>query len=314
MKEKRQSVMNTPVTVVIPTLNAGRLLPRIFQSLKKQTVPCETVVIDSSSSDNTRALAQSFGAKTVTIRQEDFDHGATRSLAAQYAQGDIVIYVTQDAVPADEHALEKLIEPFRNPQVGAAYGRQLPDPDASPFAAHMRLFKYPAGARLKSMQDKDKYGIETPFLSDSFSAYRKEALQKIGFFKHGIIFGEDVHAGARLLLAGYQIAYVPEAAVYHSHNHTMAEECKRYFDTAVFYRSEAWLGEAFGGNNGEAWRYIRSEFAYLLKLKDWLRLIEFFPRTALRVVGFGLGSSYRILPRAVCRRLSANPGWWDAKQ
>ncbi len=306
--------MSEPVTVVIPTLNAEFHILRLIKALKEQTLPCEILIIDSSSSDRTAAAAESAGAKTVIIRQEDFDHGGTRSLAAQYAQGDIIVYLTQDAVPADRHALEKLIEPFRNPQVGAAYGRQLPNPDASPFAAHMRLFKYPAEARLKSIQDRDKYGIETPFLSDSFSAYRKEALLKIGLFKQGIIFAEDVYAGARLILAGYQIAYTPEAAVYHSHDHTMVEECKRYFDTAVFYKSEAWIGEAFGGNNGEAWRYIKSEFTYLLKQRDWLRLIEFFPRTALRVIGFGLGNSYQILPGAVCKRLSANPGWWERRK
>jgi rhamnosyltransferase len=304
-------VMSAPVTVIIPTLNAGPRFRGLLQALKEQTVPCEVLVIDSSSSDDTVAIAGSFGAETISVRREDFDHGGTRNLGAQYARTDIIVYLTQDAVPADGQSLGNLVEPLMDPQVGASYGRQLPNPDASPFAAHMRLFKYPAEPCVKSARDRDKYGIETPFLSDSFSAYRKAALQEVGLFKRGILFAEDVHAGARLILAGYRIAYAPEAKVYHSHNHTMAEECKRYFDTAVFYQSEAWIGEAFGGNTGEAWRYVASEFSYLRKQDKPLLLLQFFPRNALRVLGYALGRLHRILPRAACRRFSVNPGWWD---
>jgi rhamnosyltransferase len=302
--------MNKPVTVIIPTLNAGQYLPRLLQALRGQTVSFETLIIDSSSSDNTAAIAESFGAKIITIRREDFDHGGTRSLAVQQAGGDIIVFLTQDAMPANERAVENLIRPFERAEVGAAYGRQLPGPGASLFAEHIRLFKYPEAACVKSAADCDTYGIETPFLSDSFSAYRKKALQEIGLFKRGIIFAEDVYAGAKLILAGYSLAYVPEAAVYHSHNHTMAEECRRYFDTAVFYETEDWIGKAFGRNSGEAWRYMKSEFTYLRKHGNSFIIFEFFPRTALRVIGYGLGRCHRVLPRGLCRRLSAHPGWW----
>jgi rhamnosyltransferase len=301
------------VTVVIPTLNAGHQFSRLLQALREQTVQCETLVIDSSSSDNTVQIAESFGVRTITIRREDFDHGGTRSFAVQHTEGDFIVFLTQDAMPANEHAVENLIRPFARAEVGATYGRQLPGPGASPFAEHVRLFKYPARARVKSAADRETYGIETPFLSDSFSAYRKKALQEIGLFRHGIIFAEDVYAGAKLLLAGYSIEYVPDATVYHSHNHTMLEECKRYFDTAVFYETENWIGKAFGGNNGEAWRYLKSEFTYLRNHGNSFILFEFFPRNALRVIGFGLGRWHRALPKGICRRLSAHPGWWGVR-
>ena len=306
--------MSARVTVAIPTLNAGHCLQRLLPALQEQTIPCEIIIIDSSSSDDTVGIAESYGTKIITIKREDFDHGGTRNLAVQSAQGEFVIFFTQDAVPANEHAVENLIEPFRNERTGAAYGRQLPNPDASLLAKHMRLFKYPAQPRLKSAQDKDKYDVETPFLSDSFSAYRKKALLEIGLFKQGILFAEYVHAGARLILAGYVIAYAPDAAVYHSHNHTMVEECRRYFDTGVFYRSEAWIGEAFGGNRREAWAYTSSEFSYVREYGNVLQLMELFPRTALRAIGFLLGRWHRILPRGLCRRLSAHPSWWGRKQ
>ena len=305
--------MSLLVTVAIPTLNAGQDLPRLLRALKEQSVSYELLVIDSSSSDDTAKLARSSGATVISIVRQDFDHGASRNLAVQNAKGDFIVFLTQDAIPANEHALENLIKPFSDARVAAAYGRQLPDHGATLYAEHLRLFKYPAEARVKGLKDRGTYGIETPFLSDSFSAYRKDALQRIGSFKSGIIFAEDVHAGARLILAGHMIAYVADATVYHSHNHTLLDELKRYFDTAMFYTSEAWIGKAFGGNMGEAWRYTCSEFIYVGKHGNWIQALECFPRTALRVIGFLLGRWYRLLPKDLCKRLSAHPGWWERK-
>ncbi len=305
--------MSALVTVAIPTLNAGRDFTRLLRALKEQTISYELLVIDSSSSDGTDEIAKSFGATVITIGRQNFDHGATRNQAVQSAKGDFIVFLTQDAVPANEHALENLLKPFSNASVAATYGRQLPNRGATLFAEHLRLFKYPAEARIKGLQDKNTYGIETPFMSDSFAAYRKDALQQIGLFKRGIIFAEDVHAGARLILVGYLIAYAPDAAVFHSHNHTVLDELRRYFDTAMFYKSEAWIGEAFGGNMGEAWRYTWSEFLYVGKRGNLLQALECFPRTALRGIGFLLGRWHRQLPKSLCRRLSAHPGWWEEK-
>ncbi len=306
--------MNTSVTVSVPTLNAARSLPRMLRALNGQTVSNDILIIDSSSSDDTKRIAESFGARVMTIKREDFDHGATRNVAVREARGDIIVFLTQDAVPANERALEELIRPFSDARVAATYGRQLPNPGASVFAEHLRLFKYPAQARVKGLQNKTELGIETPFLSDSFSAYRKDALLEIGMFKQGIIFAEDVHAGARIILAGGLIAYVPDAMVYHSHDHTLRDELKRYFDTAVFYRIESWIGKTFGGNKGEAWRYTKSELWFLRKHHNGFILLQFFLRTTLRFLGFALGLWHSVLPSSVCRRLSAHPDWWNKKR
>lgn len=41
--------------------------------------------------------------------------------------GEIMILLTQDAIPADEHLIENLIKPFEDEEVCAAYGRQMAD-------------------------------------------------------------------------------------------------------------------------------------------------------------------------------------------
>lgn len=303
--------MKQAVSLIIPTLNAESFLPELFRALQRQTVPFEILIIDSSSTDDTVRFAQSFGAKTLVIKQEDFDHGGTRNLAIGRVKGDIIVFLTQDSVPTNARAVENLILSFDDARIGAAYGRQLPRQDADPFAAHMRLFKYPAQSCVKSAKDKNLYGIDTPALSNSFAAYRKIALEKIGLFKNGTLFAEDVQAGAKLLLSGYHLAYVAEACVYHSHNHSMIEECKRYFDNGVFYQIEKWIRNEFGGNQGEGWRYVRSEFRYLLQNGYYHLFPQAVLRDFFRLAGYGLGLNHRILPRTFCRTMSTNKTWWD---
>ena len=299
-------------SVIIPTRDAAEQIRGLVEALKFQTVPCEIIVVDSSSSDNTAGIARSLGAEVVVIGQGDFDHGGTRTLAARIAKGDILVCMTQDAMPSDERAIANLLAPFMDPTVAAAYGRQLPYPGASPFGAHLRLFNYPEISCVRRLADKEQYGIRTIFLSNSFAAYRKSALKDSGWFREGLIMGEDTCAAAELLLAGYKIAYVAEAMVYHSHNYTLLEEFRRYFDIGVFHRTEHWILEKFGEAGGEGRRYLASELRYVLKQKKYHLLPEFIARNCMKYAGYRLGKTYRRIPRGVVKKISMHGDWWNS--
>jgi len=301
------------VSIIIPTLNASKYLSDLLIKLENQTFSDkEIIIIDSSSQDSTATIGQSFGAKIVTINTNDFDHGRTRNLGASEAKGDIVIYLTQDALPVDEYALENLIKPFDDDNlIAASYGRQLPNTDASPFSAHLRLFNYPDTSYIRSLEDRTIFGIKTIFFSNSFSAYRREILEKIGAFKEKLIFGEDMHAAARLLLAGYKVAYNADAMVHHSHNYTAYQEFERYFDLGVLHGSEDWLIKEFGTTGGEGKKYINSGISYLLKDKRFHLIPAFLFRNALKYLGYNLGLRYDKIPRALACRLSMNKIWWE---
>ncbi len=299
------------ISIIIPTRNAGRQLHGLFKALKSQTVPCEIVVIDSSSSDDTRSVAEHFGVRVIGIKSEEFDHGGSRTLAAKKAQGDILLYLTQDALPVDKYAVENLIKPFGDETVGAAFGRQLPHPDATFFATHLRLFNYPEKSAVKSFSEKGRYGIKTPFLSNSFAAYKKRAIEDVGGFQEGLILGEDTFAGARLLLAGYKIAYAADAVIYHSHNYSVFQEFKRYFDIGVFHKEEKWILEEFGKAGGEGFRYVRSEIMFIVKNRKYHLLPEFLLRNFLKYAGYNLGGNYERMPPGLIRKISMHRGWWD---
>ena len=161
------------VSVIIPTYNAEPYLAILLDTLQKQTLSFELIIIDSSSSDKTIQIAKKYTEHIVTIPKNQFDHGGTRTKAAKLASGELLIFLTQDAVPYDNYTLENIIKSFHNSQVAAAYGRQIPYEQTNLFGKHLRAFNYPSTSHIRTLADKTEYGIKTAFLSDSFAAYRK---------------------------------------------------------------------------------------------------------------------------------------------
>lgn len=289
--------------IVVPTLNAEKEWDSFSSALLKAASPEQVLIIDSSSKDRTAKLAQSCGFKVYVIPVADFDHGSTRNIALrQMSSADFIVYLTQDAVLEKADSIDLLLRSFDDPAIAAAFGRQLPRPNASPIEAHARLFNYPAASSIRSLSDRSRLGLKTIFLSNSFAAYRRSVLASLGGFPSGVHFGEDTLMAARLLLEGWKIAYVADATVYHSHSYTPFQEFRRNFDIGVAHARNPQILVEFGGAGGEGFRFVKSEMAYL-----WRRSPQLLPsaamRTALKLAGYRLGLMEERLPHILRRHL-----------
>jgi len=302
------------VGVCVPTLNAGAAWRPWLQAARQAAAEYRLLVIDSMSDDETAELALEMGCEVHRIPRTEFDHGATRDQALhRLADCEIVVFLTQDALPATPDAIDRLVEVFRDPAVGAAYGRQLPHVDATPLAAHARLFNYPPRSHRVTPADMKQRGIKAAFLSNSFAAYRRSALLEAGGFPHDTILGEDMVAGARLLKAGWQLAYCAEACVHHSHNYSWGQEFRRYFDIGVMHSREAWILVMTGRAEGEGRRFVVSELRYLARRTPWA-IPGALVRNALKYLGYRLGRGERRLPLPLKRRLSMHRGYWRPRR
>lgn len=308
-------VLAASVLVVVPTRNPGRLWPRwleLFQGVRP-SVP--SLVVDSSSNDGSDFSDLPAGMNFLQIPVADFNHGATRNLTLAYAPRgtEVVVFLTQDALMEQPESLAKLVGAFADPDVACAFGRQLPHTDATPPAAHSRLFNYPAESRVVSFADRSRLGVKTCFLSNSFAAYRLSDLMAVGGFPPNVILGEDMAVAGRLLMAGKRIAYRADACVFHSHNYSCGEEFRRYFDTGVFHAQNPWLLAAFGSAGGEGLRYVVSELRYLGRHAPlWLPVAVL--NTAAKWLGYKLGRWEAHLPMWFKRRCSMHKGFWRAAQ
>lgn len=300
------------LAVIVPTLNAEPSWAEWIAAAQRQVVPAEEMlIVDSTSTDNTASMATAAGFKVRIIDKSAFNHGGTRqaalgNLSKEYS---VVVYLTQDAILAGPQSLAKLVEAFDDPKAGAAYGRQLPHHGASPIAAHARLFNYPARSHVTTPENIHTRGIKAAFLSNSFAAYRIEALKAVGGFPTNTILGEDQYVGAKLLLAGWNIAYVAEAAVRHSHDYSLLQEFRRYFDIGVFYSRERWIRKEFGAAEGEGLRFVFSELRYLMSRAPWL-IPSALIRTVLKYLAYKLGALEARIPLRFKRRLSMHRQYW----
>jgi rhamnosyltransferase len=299
------------IGLIVPTLNAGKLweswLKAFAQQIRK---PVCLLVIDSSSSDDTVALARGQDFNVQVIPKSEFKHGGTRqSGIAMLSTMDIIVFLTQDALLANPNAIERLLAAFDDPRVGAAYGRQLPHDNASPIAAHARLFNYPAESQLRGLEDRKRFGIKTVFISNSFAAYRYNSLMQVGGFPVDTIMNEDTYVAGKMLLSGWKIAYCADAQVHHSHNYSFFDEFKRYFDIGVFHTETAWLQQTFGGASGEGLRFVMSELHYLMKHAPSL-IPSAMLRTGLKWLGFKLGILHQKLPGILLISFSLHKTYW----
>jgi len=302
------------VTLCIPILNPGALARQMINALKQQSMqPDEILVIDSASTDGSIGVYDEIGAKIISIKRADFNHGGTRNIAFEKSYADVYVFMTQDAIPVDRDALKNVVkELVDNSSCGLVYGRQVSASSAGVFARHARLFNYPPGDQLvlKRLEDVPRLGFKTAFCSNSFAAYRREAMAQIGFFPVDTLFAEDSIAAARLLQLGWEIAYAPQAVVEHSHDYTLWQEFCRYFDVGAFHSMNRWYMDLLGGAEGEGVRFVRSEYNYLTKEMVRFALFKVLLRNGVRWSGYRLGKLNSFLPKVVNRHISANKAYW----
>lgn len=302
------------VGLIIPTLNAGGHFRKLLEQINSQTLPTKKLLVDSDSTDGTDALAKKFGFEVIRVLRSEFHHGATRQFALEHLLEknpcDVVIFLTQDVFLHDENSFAELVKVFsEDDSVGLSYGRQLPHENATTEAKFLRAFNYPEENQIRSIDDKKKFGIKTAMNSDSFAAYRVDALKKIGGFPSQVILAEDMFVAAKMLVEGYKVAYIAGAKVYHSHNYTAAQEFRRYFDTGVFHSRESWIRKTFGSAEGAGKKFVLMKFIALLK-KNPLECFGAFFRDLAKFLGYRLGLMEKILPKSLCKTFSMHKNFW----
>ncbi len=303
------------IDVIIPTYHPDEKLDRNLAMLARQTIRPDRILLINTEEDlfKSRVFPVLPQAKIHHIKKSQFDHGGTRNLAASMCDGDIMIYLTQDAIPADYHLIENLIRPFEDPEVGAVYGRQMADRKDNPVEAFTRRFNYPAESRVKSKEDLPRLGIKTFFCSNVCAAYRKTYYEQLGGFPLHTIFNEDMIFASRLIEAGKKIAYAADARVWHWHNYRAIDQFKRNFDLAVSQKDYGGLFESVHSES-EGIRLVRGTLLFFIRRKRFDLIPHIIIQSGAKYLGYRLGRSYHILPLRLIKKISLNPTYWDQKK
>ncbi|RHD35261.1 MULTISPECIES: glycosyltransferase [Collinsella] len=279
--------MTTPsLSVVIPTLNAEDEIDSLLDTIEAQSLkPSDILVVDSSSDDGTvDEVAKHPCVNLVRIERKEFNHGSTRDMALRRSAGEFVCFLTQDAVPASNLYLERLVAPFlADDSIALVTGRQLPKADARRFEQLVRKFNYPNVPSVRSKSDLPKYGIKTFFASDTCSAYRRTAYLECGGFDH-VNTNEDMLMAARFIASGLKVAYEPSAEVYHSHNLTPSQQFARNRAVGMFLESHA-DDLMYASEIGEGGRLVKAVSSELLREGRFGELFAFGFDCCARLLG-----------------------------
>ena len=213
--------------VVIPTLDARNLLAEALESLERQTVAVDVVVVDNASTDGTREmLAERF--PRVMLVTNDRNHGfgkaVNRGVAAAPADTDAIVLVNNDVVCEPEF-VERMLAPFVEEQVGMVAGvllqgsaPELVDSAGIELDSTMRSY-----AALWNAPAEAVSTAPTPFgPCGGAAAYRLAAFREMGGFDPAFFaYWEDVDLALRLRLAGWECAFAPSARALHGHGQTL---------------------------------------------------------------------------------------------
>ena len=303
---------NKTVDVIIPAYHPGKEFATLIKRLEKQSVPIHRIIVMNTEESmwNKEWEKLSDVMEIHHLAKSEFDHGGTRARAAELSDEDVMIFMTQDAMPVDRELLAELLKALEQDEnIAAAYARQLPNAECSFVERYTRAFNYPDRSVVKTKEDMDQYGIKTFFCSNVCAAYKKDIYQKQRGFVRRTIFNEDMIYAGGLIQAGYGIAYAAEAKVIHSHNYNCMQQFHRNFDLGV---SQAEHPEIFEGvpSEGEGMRLVKKTLSHLVRSgKMWL-IPGFVLQCAGKYAGYLAGKNFRRLPKKFVLWCTMSPNYW----
>lgn len=302
--------MSEGISVIVPTLNAKMVLNALVASLRCQaTLPFEIIVIDSESTDCTHDIAQELDCEVLSLSRNEFNHGRTRNLAAVHAQSEILVFMTQDALPGGQFFLSNLIEPIISGKAVASYARQIAKPDASKRETYFRSFSYPEQSELRNRESLMKGGVRAAMFSNVASAIRRDVFFQVGMFDEQVIMNEDMLLCTRLLQNGYSVSYAADAVVYHSHSYNLRQIFSRYFDIGVFF-SRHMNNCACTNVSSRGISYMLGLFKYLVRDNAWKELFMSVLEIIVKFIGFYFGKLEIYLPILWKTRFSMHKNYW----
>ena len=305
--------------LIIPVYKPDEKLWKLLDKINEQTSPIEHIYVMQTLTDDElvdRGLSEKLmdrGITVTTLHRETFDHGGTRNKGASLSDADHILFMTQDAVPEDEYLVERLLDKFEEEDVAASFARQLATDDVGPIETYTRSFNYPGESSIRSQEDVEKLGIKAFFCSDVCAMYDHEVFDHIGGFVRRTIFNEDSIMAARLLEAGYRVAYAADARVFHAHRYTFRQNFSRNFDLAV---SQAQYSEIFDkvSSESEGVKLVMQTAKHLKDTDRWFYIPELVIGSGCKYAGYLAGKHYKSMPRELVRALSMNKSYWDKKR
>jgi len=260
------------VSILLPVLDGARYLGRVLAALAEQEVELawDFLALDCGSTDGTleilaeRRKGFPVALRVHGIRREEFNHGCARNLLAALSGGELLVYITDDAIPMAADWLATLARNFDDPDVAAAYCRNVTRPGADVLVRAFNEVDPAYGTRRVEtrLPPAAEYARMSPLerrvffnFCDTASAMRRSAWRRHPYPR--CVFGEDVMMARAFVEAGYKVVFDERACVEHSHDYGPDDLARRARADAQF--NAEWMGRVCVPTRKTALRLAREQ-------------------------------------------------------
>ena len=278
------------VEIICPLYNAEKYIENLHQSIlnQKKVEIYKINYILTECNDNTEKILRKNKIKFKKIKRENFSHSLTREKEAMKSRADILVFITQDVDIRNDKWLYNLVRRIENGKCEATYSRQIAKDNG--MEKYTRERNYPSKSKIVSKKDIDKYGLNTFFFSDAASAIKTSVFKELkGYDKKDLPISEDMYFAYKVIMNDYRIGYCADSEVYHSHQFTLKQMYKRYYDTGKFFKQNSYLDQ-YGTNKAGGGMAV-----YILKRalqdKNIKVILQFIPNMAARFIGMKAGKA-----------------------
>lgn len=251
--------MKPLVSIVYLTKNGGCLLGKSLESVFAQAVDFEfeVIAVDSGSTDGTLELLKNFSVKVYGIAADEFNFGLTRDYVFSLAKGDIVIAISQDAIPAGSEWLRNMSSPFEDDSIAVVQGIDiLPEGENLFFWDKMGVFYFTRECK-RWVEDHDNIGLSFTCCAIRRSIWKENQLGRVEM-------SEDKVFQKKVMEKGLKVIGQPNAMTYHSHMYSVVSLAKRC------------------ENEGLGWRNVANHYSFYDMLRD------IFNREIIRLLWRGI--------------------------
>lgn len=297
------------ITVICPIYNGEKYIDSLNTSLinQKNIGNFEIKYLLTQSTDKSEDKLKKINAKYELIKKEDFSHSLTREKAAFKANGDIIVFITQDIIIKDDNWIFKLTKDIKEGVCDASFARQVCDNKT--IERYTRMKNYPNESRVVSEKDIERLGIMTYFYSDAAAAIKKDVFIKVkGYDGKNLLTNEDMYISYKLINNGYKIKYCADAEVIHSHEYTYKALFKRYFDQGVFLKQHNYIENSGAGDS--AFKLLMFVVKSSIKEKNFSAFFDIVPNFAVRFIADKLGHRYDKLSKEKVLKYTSNKDYW----
>lgn len=322
-------ILKSKVDVIIPVCHAGKRLCKLLEGLAGQTVLPEKVILlnvetgwkEDSCEELQSQIYKYFGKhklfghklplqlEIVPVKEKNFDEGATRNIGAKHSDSPFLLFMKQDAVPADSQLIEELLWSMES-GAGVSWARHVTGLNANVVKTYVNLYDYPSKSYVRTQEDVKKYGVRAFRISNACAMYRRDVFEEQGGFSDKIIAGEGNLFGAGLLKCGGRIAYCAEAKVYYSENSNWMAQLRRKFDEGVAHAENPRVFKT-GSEEKDGWNYGKNVVSYLINQKYYMEIADFVGESLYKAVGYFLGKNYKLLKKDWISKLTNNHAYWS---